>query len=99
MNRRQFLSTMAAVPALGPLSPAHAAIDPIKRSGNARMKLSLAAYSFRDALAGPKKSMTLDGFVDLASTYDLRRGRADVGTTFPTRRRPSIAARCAGTPS
>jgi len=62
---------VAAVPALGPLSLAHAGIDPIKRSGNARMKLSLAAYSFRDALAGSKKSMTLDDFVDLASTYDL----------------------------
>jgi sugar phosphate isomerase/epimerase len=71
MNRRQFLSTMAAVPALGPLSAAHAGIDPIKRSGNARMKLSLAAYSLRDALAGPKKSMSLDDFVDLAATYDL----------------------------
>jgi sugar phosphate isomerase/epimerase len=48
-----------------------AAIDPIKRTGPSRMKLSLAAYSFRDSLSGPKKSMTLDGFVDLASTYDL----------------------------
>ena len=46
-------------------------MDPIKRSGPPRMKLSLAAYSFRTALAGPKKSMTLDDFVDLASTYDL----------------------------
>jgi sugar phosphate isomerase/epimerase len=62
---------MAAVPALGPLSAAHAGIDPIKRSGNARMKLSLAAYSLRDALAGPKKSMSLDDFVGLAATYDL----------------------------
>jgi sugar phosphate isomerase/epimerase len=35
------------------------------------MKLSLAAYSFRAALAGAKKSMTLDDFVDLASTWDL----------------------------
>lgn len=35
------------------------------------MKLSLAAYSFRTALAGAKKSMTLDDFVDLASTYDI----------------------------
>ena len=70
MDRRQFLSTMAAVPALGRVAGT-CRIDPIKRSGNARMKLSLAAYSFRDALAGAKKSMTLDGFVDLASTYDL----------------------------
>jgi hypothetical protein len=37
MNRRQFLSTIAAVPALGPLSPTPAGIDPIKRSGNGRM--------------------------------------------------------------
>ena len=43
MNRRQFLSTMAAVPSLGPLSAPHAGIDPIKRSGNARMKLTSAA--------------------------------------------------------
>src|SRR5215207_4830388 len=71
MNRRQFLSTMAAMPAVGALSPAHAGIDPIKRTGPARMKLSLAAYSFREALAGAKKSMTLDDFVDLASTWDL----------------------------
>ena len=72
MNRRQFLSTMAVVPALGPMSAANAApIDPIKRTGNPRMKLSLAAYSFRDGLAGAKKSMTLDDFVDLASTFDL----------------------------
>ena len=59
------------MPALGTPPAAYAGIDPIKRSGNARMKLGLAAYSFRDALAGPKKSMTLDDFVDLASTYDL----------------------------
>ena len=71
MDRRQFLSTMAAVPALGVLPAEPSGIDPIKRSGNARMKLSLAAYSLRDALAGPKKSMSLDDFVDLAATYDL----------------------------
>jgi sugar phosphate isomerase/epimerase len=46
-------------------------IDPIKRTGPSQMKLSLAAYSFRNALAGPKKSMTLDDFVDVASTWDL----------------------------
>jgi sugar phosphate isomerase/epimerase len=70
MNRRTFVSAVAALPAMMMPSPA-AAIDPIKRTGPSRMKLSLAAYSFRDALSGPKKSMTLDDFVDLASTYDL----------------------------
>jgi sugar phosphate isomerase/epimerase len=39
--------------------------------GAPRMKLSLAAYSFRDSLAGAKASMTLDDFVDLAATYDV----------------------------
>ena len=69
MNRRAFVSAVAALPGL--VIPASAAIDPIKRTGPSRMKLSLAAYSFRDALSGPQKSMSLDDFVELASTYDV----------------------------
>lgn len=48
-----------------------AAIDPIRRRGSSHMKLSLAAYSFREYLAGPKKSMTLEDFVDLCADYSL----------------------------
>jgi sugar phosphate isomerase/epimerase len=70
MHRRDFLAALTALPLLNGSASA-APIDPIKRTGPARMKLSLAAYSFRESLAGPKKSMTLDDFVDLASTYDL----------------------------
>ncbi len=70
MHRRHFLSGIAAAALAGVPTPA-AAIDPIKRVGGPKMKLSLAAYSFRASLAGPKKSMTLDDFIDLASTYDL----------------------------
>ena len=69
MDRRSFLAAVAAAPLGAPLAPT--AIDPIKRTGPPHMKLSLAAYSFRDALSGAKKSMTLDDFVDLASGYDL----------------------------
>jgi sugar phosphate isomerase/epimerase len=69
MHRRSFLSSLVAGPTIAALSPA--AMDPVKRSGGARMKLSLAAYSFRTFLAGPQKSMTLDDFIDLASKYDL----------------------------
>lgn len=69
MHRRDFLTGAAALPALAALPSA--SIDPIKRTGGPHMKLSLAAYSFRARLAGQKKSMTLDDFVDLASTYDL----------------------------
>jgi sugar phosphate isomerase/epimerase len=35
------------------------------------MKLSLAAYSFRDYLKGPKKSMTLEDFIDLCAENNL----------------------------
>ena len=69
MHRRAFLGTLAALTASRPALAAD--IDPIKRTGPAHMKLSLAAYSFRTALAGAKKSMTLDGFVDVASAWDL----------------------------
>jgi sugar phosphate isomerase/epimerase len=69
MHRRAFLGSLAAASLIRPR--AAAAIEPIKRSGPPHMKLSLAAYSFRSELAGPKKKMTLDDFVDLASTYDL----------------------------
>jgi sugar phosphate isomerase/epimerase len=70
MHRRDFFGTVAAS-TLAAFPVGATAIDPIKRIGGPRMKLSLAAYSFREALSGPKKSMTLDDFVDLASTYDL----------------------------
>jgi sugar phosphate isomerase/epimerase len=66
VTRREFLNTAAAAVALPAVS-----MDPVKRTGPAHMKLSLAAYSFRESLAGAKKSMTLDDFVDLASTYHL----------------------------
>jgi sugar phosphate isomerase/epimerase len=60
LTRRAFLASAGAL-----------AIDPIKRHGSARMKLSLAAYSFRSALAGSKKSMTLDDFIDRAAAWDI----------------------------
>ena len=61
LTRRSFLTTSAL--ALG--------IDPIKRHGAARMKLSVAAYSFRSLLSGSKKSMTLDDFIDRAAEWDV----------------------------
>lgn len=70
MQRRDFLGALAAS-ALAAVPAGAAPIEPIRRTGGPSMKLSLAAYSFRAALAGQKKSMSLDDFVDLASTYDL----------------------------
>jgi sugar phosphate isomerase/epimerase len=61
LTRRSFLTASAAAFAIGP----------IKRHGPSRMKLSLAAYSFRDVLAGPGKSMTLEDFIDRAAAWNL----------------------------
>lgn len=68
-TRRDFLRTSAALAA----APAAAtAIDPIPRPGpTAVLKLSLAAYSFRQALDLRKPAMTLFDFIDLAARLPL----------------------------
>ena len=70
-NRRHFLigSLAAAGAATLHASSAHA-IDPIRRQGRSLLRLSLAAYSFRQVLNLNRKppTMTLDGFIDLAAT-------------------------------
>ena len=50
------------------------AIDPIKRNGAPKLKLSLAAYSFRKQLTakpGTPGAMNMLGFVDWCATQDL----------------------------
>jgi sugar phosphate isomerase/epimerase len=67
LTRRQFLASSAAVVA----APAFA-IEPIKRPGpKPDLKLSLAAYSFRQALDLKKPTMTLFEFIDLAAELPL----------------------------
>jgi len=67
LSRRRFLASSAAlvaVPALG--------IEPVKRPGpKPDLKLSLAAYSFRQALDLKKPTMTLFEFIDLAAELPL----------------------------
>jgi sugar phosphate isomerase/epimerase len=70
LTRRQMLATalVAAVP--GSLR----AIEPIRRSGKPHIRLSLAAYSFRQYLnlsKKPKPDMTLEDFADLAASYEI----------------------------
>jgi len=69
-SRRAFVKSIGAAGLLGFAPQAAHAIEPIPRRG-AHMKLSLAAYSFRQYLAGKTKSMTLDDFVDLCAEYEL----------------------------
>jgi sugar phosphate isomerase/epimerase len=73
MRRREFLGRIAFGVAAWELAgpgTAHA-IDPIGRTRPSHLKLSLAAYSYRDYLKGPKKRMDLFGFVDLAADLGL----------------------------
>jgi sugar phosphate isomerase/epimerase len=69
LSRRSFLATVATT--AGPLAAAARAIEPIGRSRPSHLKLSLAAYSLRDRLAGPGKSMDLFQFADFAADLGL----------------------------
>jgi len=52
-------------------TPAAEAAGPVKRNGKPHLKLSLAAYSFRDVLAGKNPTMTLDDFIRLCADLNL----------------------------
>lgn len=71
LQRRDFLlGTLAAAGAVGALAAPACAIDPIRREGRSLIRLSLAAYSFRQALNLTRKppTMTYAGFIDLAAS-------------------------------
>lgn len=69
-NRRDFLVGTLAATAAGAVALPANAIDPIRRQGRPLMRLSLAAYSFRQVLDLSRKppTMTYDGFIDLAAS-------------------------------
>lgn len=81
VTRRRFLhSSFWAGTGLALGTASAAAIEPIRRSGPPHLRLSIAAYSFRQSLvdyqhkakAGKTKpAMTLDDFIDLAAGLDL----------------------------
>lgn len=73
MNRRHFLHTALGTTVASSLLAGKAyAIDPIVRRGPAQLKLSIAAYSYRDFLTGKKKpNMTMDDFVNLCADMGL----------------------------
>ncbi len=70
-TRRRFLqAALAAGAACAAGDRAARAIEPIRRTGKPHLRLSIAAYSFRQELnlqRKPKPSMTLDDFIDLAA--------------------------------
>ncbi len=71
VNRRAFLKTAAAgALALNAKAPA-LAIPPIGRTRPSHLKLSLAAYSYRQFLTGKSPKMDLFDFVNLAADMGL----------------------------
>jgi sugar phosphate isomerase/epimerase len=74
-TRRQFLQ-IAGVAAAGVVASSQtgSTIEPIQRPGQSHIRLSIAAYSYRqylDLKAKPKPSMTLDDFIDTAAGMGL----------------------------
>jgi sugar phosphate isomerase/epimerase len=73
-TRRQFLHTAVAGAGLAVAADPAPGIEPIRRNGKSHLRLSIAAYSYRDYLnlkKKPKPEMTLFDFIDAA---------ADMGT-------------------
>jgi sugar phosphate isomerase/epimerase len=72
LSRRDFLCASVTAAAAVAATPSRAAIDPVQRNGQPKMKLSCAAYSFRDHLTGKKQpNMTLDDFIDVCAQCGL----------------------------
>jgi len=73
-TRRQFLTTALTASGGAGLASSAAAIEPIRRTTRPQIRLSLAAYSFRQYLnlkRQPKPAMTLADFIDLAAGWPL----------------------------
>lgn len=71
LTRRDWLTACAAGALCAPVARA---IDPITRTGKPKLRLSLAAYSFRQRLdlkKKPKPEMTLAEFIDFAAAQEI----------------------------
>ncbi len=71
LTRRGWIKTVGAATAAATLCRPGYAIDPFKRPHGPRMKLSLAAYSFRGLLTGRSPRWTLDDFIDFCAEQQL----------------------------
>jgi sugar phosphate isomerase/epimerase len=69
VNRREFFGMAALAGVSCTVAPPGTAraIDPIGRTRPSHLKLSLAAYSYKDYLIGPRKRMDLFDFLNLAA--------------------------------
>lgn len=68
LSRRRFLST-SALALLG--APLLRAIEPFEREGGPRLRLSLAAYSFRDSFQKGNPPLTFEKFLDACAGWGV----------------------------
>ena len=91
-TRRWICRGIALAGTLAPITSS--AIGPIKRTGDPRLKLSLAAYSFRKQLTaktGTPEAMDMMGFIDWCATQDLD-GFEPTSYFFPEKITPGYLA-------
>jgi sugar phosphate isomerase/epimerase len=72
VSRRRFLTATATVTTVGLLgTPVARTLEPLRRPGRSRLKLSLAAYSFREAFnhTDPARRLTLPAFLDYCADH------------------------------
>ncbi|MFN8092496.1 MAG: sugar phosphate isomerase/epimerase family protein [Vicinamibacteria bacterium] len=71
-TRRDLLKSVPAALAAAAVPGVASAIPPVTRSGKARLRLGLAAYSMRDHLQGKlQPAMTLHDFLEKAAAWDV----------------------------
>lgn len=74
LDRRRFLTTSATLgvaAASAGLTPGAWAIEPVARKGGPKFKFSLAAYSYRNLLAGKTQQLKLEDFILDCATMGL----------------------------
>jgi sugar phosphate isomerase/epimerase len=94
MKRRQFLTTALAAGAGLVAANRLPAVEPIARAGKSHLRLSFAAYSFRQYLDVKKPQMTLDEFIDYAAEHDF--DAVELTSYYFPRSTPDYLARLKG---
>src|SRR5437870_11423137 len=71
ITRRHFLGSATTAGVGVAMAESARAIEPVRRNGRSHIRLSLAAYSYRQYLNLKQPTMTLPGFIDAAALMPL----------------------------
>ena len=70
-NRRQFLKSGGAIAGAGLLAGKLPAVEPIPRVGGPRLRLAIAAYSFRESFDAPNSTFRMEDFIDYCAAQGV----------------------------